>query len=53
MDVTKFDTMNCEHSCSQSSSLIVQNTVERKIILQAKTIASTGSGCEQARGHQL
>jgi hypothetical protein len=40
--------MSFELTCSQSSSLIAQNTIEKKI-KKEKTIGGTGSGCEQAQ----
>jgi hypothetical protein len=42
-----------ELTCSQSSSLIAQNTVEKNKINKEITIAGTDSGYEQALGHQL
>jgi hypothetical protein len=51
--VSKPRAINCELTCSQSSSLIAQNIVEKKKTSKEKTTASTGSGCEQALGHEL
>jgi hypothetical protein len=45
--------MSFDLTCSQSSSLIAQNSVETQILNMENTIASTGSRCEQALGHQL
>jgi hypothetical protein len=40
--------MSFELTCSQSSSLIAQNTVEIQISNLENTTVGTGSGCEQA-----
>jgi hypothetical protein len=45
--------MSCELTCSQSSSLIAQSSVEKMKFYKQKTRACTGSGCEQAQGHEL
>jgi hypothetical protein len=45
--------MSIELTCSHSSSLIVQNSVEKNKFNNEKTTAGTGSGYEQARGHQF
>jgi hypothetical protein len=44
---------SCELTCSQSSSLIDQNTVEENKINKVNTTASIGNGFEQAQGHEL
>jgi hypothetical protein len=45
--------MSCELTCSQSSSFVAQNTVEIPKFNMENTTAGTGSGCEQAQGHEL
>jgi hypothetical protein len=45
--------MSSELTCSQSSSLITQNIVEIQKFNMENTTAGTGSGCEQALGHEL
>jgi hypothetical protein len=45
--------MSCELTCSQSSSLVAQNSRGREKINNENTIAGTSSGCEQALGHEL
>jgi hypothetical protein len=42
-----------ELTCSQSSSLIAQNSREKIKFYKQKSIVGTGSGCEQALGHEL
>jgi hypothetical protein len=44
--VSKPRAMSCELTCSQPSSKIAQSSV-------TKVFADTGSGCEQALGHEL
>jgi hypothetical protein len=51
--VSKPWAMSYELTCSQSSSLTIQNTIEKEKFNNENTIASTGSGCEQALGHEL
>jgi hypothetical protein len=51
--VSKPWAMSCELTCSQSSSSISQNTVEKIKFNNDITNAGTGSGCEQAQGHEL
>jgi hypothetical protein len=51
--VIKPGAINCKLICSQSSSLVAQNSVLKKKNSKKITTAGTGSGCEQARGHQL
>jgi hypothetical protein len=45
--------MSCELICLQSSSLIAQSSVEKRKYNNENTTASTGSGYEQAQGHEL
>jgi hypothetical protein len=45
--------MSYEFTCSQSSSLIAQNTIEIQKISMESTTAFTSRGCEQAQGHEL
>jgi hypothetical protein len=51
--VSKPSAMSFDLTCSQASSLIVQNSIETQILNMENTTASTGSRCEQALGHQL
>jgi hypothetical protein len=44
---------SCEFTCSQSSSLIAQNTVEKYKFNNDITTASTRSGCEETQDHEL
>jgi hypothetical protein len=48
MAVSKPWAISCELTCSQSSSLISQNTVEKIKFNNDITIAGTSSGYEQA-----
>jgi hypothetical protein len=45
--------ISCELTCSQSSWWSSQNSHEKKKINNENTTAGTGSGFEQAQGHQL
>jgi hypothetical protein len=45
--------MSFELTCSQSSSLIAQNTVEKNKFYNENTTAGTSKGCEEALGHEL
>jgi hypothetical protein len=45
--------MSCELTCLQSSSLIAQSSREKYEFYKEKTIAGTGSGCEQALGPEM
>jgi hypothetical protein len=51
--VSKPRAMSSELICSQSSWWSPQNSFERNKIYKQKTTAGTGTGCDQARGHQL
>jgi hypothetical protein len=53
MAVKKPWAMSYELTCSQSSSLISQSTVEKNKFNKENTTAGTRSGCEQALGHEL
>jgi hypothetical protein len=44
--VSKPKAMSCDLTCSQSSSLIAQNSVEIQKFSMEKTTAGIGSGCE-------
>jgi hypothetical protein len=44
---------SCELTGSQSSSLIAQSSLEKIKFYKQKTTAGTGSGCDQAQGHEL
>jgi hypothetical protein len=46
--VSKPWAMSYELTCSQSSSLISQNTVEKNKFNKENATSITGSGCEQA-----
>jgi hypothetical protein len=45
--------ISCEVKCLQTSSFIVQNSRAKIKLYKQKIIAGTGSGCEQAMGHEL
>jgi hypothetical protein len=51
--VSKPFAMSCEITRSQSSSLIAQTTFEKIKFNNEITTAVTGSGCEEALGHEL
>jgi hypothetical protein len=51
--VSKPRAMSCELICSQSSSLISQNTIEKIKFNNDITTAGTGNGCEEAMGREL
>jgi hypothetical protein len=51
--VSKPRVISCELICSQSSSLIAQNSREKLKFYKQNTTASTGRGCERALGHEL
>jgi hypothetical protein len=51
--VSKPSAMSYELTCTQSSSLISQNIVEKIKFNNDITIASTDSGCEEAMGREL
>jgi hypothetical protein len=48
--VTKPGAISCKLICSQSSSLVAQNSVLKKNNSRKITTAGTGSGYEQCRG---
>jgi hypothetical protein len=45
--------MSCKLTCSQSSSLVAQNSRGREKINNENTTTGTVSGCLQAQGHEL
>jgi hypothetical protein len=51
--VSKPRAMSYDFRSSQSSSLATQSLVEKMKFYKQRTTASTGSGCEQAQGHEL
>jgi hypothetical protein len=51
--VSKPWAMSYELTCSQSSSLLFQNIVEKNKFNKENTTSGTGSGCEQALGNEL
>jgi hypothetical protein len=51
--VSKPWAMSYELTCLQSTSLTIQNTFEKEKFNNENTTAGTGSGCEQALGHEL
>jgi hypothetical protein len=44
---------SCEFTCSQSSSLIAQNSFEKRKFNKENTTPGTGNSCEEALGHKL
>jgi hypothetical protein len=51
--VSKPWAMSCVLTSSHTSSLRAQYTIVEKKINNENTTAGTGSGCEQAKGHEL
>jgi hypothetical protein len=49
--VSKPRAISCELTCSQSSSLIAQNSLEKLKFYKQKSTVGTSNGCEQAQGH--
>jgi hypothetical protein len=51
--VSKLRAINYELTCSQSSSLVAQSSVEKKKLTWKIPLPVPVSGCEQAQGHEL